>query len=142
MAQKVDVHLEDDLDGGPVEETLTFALDGKDYEVSHSESNAEKLREALRPYVAAARKAPVGTGGRRKRATGTSTSSGRPPRSGFGPISTATNSATAVAFTRPSATPTAPPTDPGHRQTVTPGSSAPHYWVRSGGVRQCQVPSR
>jgi hypothetical protein len=26
MAQKVEVHLEDDLDGGPAEHTLTFAL--------------------------------------------------------------------------------------------------------------------
>jgi hypothetical protein len=56
MAQKVEVHLEDDLDGGPADTTVTFALDGKDYEIDLSDTNAEKLREALRPFVAAARK--------------------------------------------------------------------------------------
>ena len=60
MAQKVEVLLEDDLDGGPADYTLTFALDGKDYEIDLSEANAEKLREALRPYAAAARKTPRG----------------------------------------------------------------------------------
>lgn len=30
MAQKVEVRLEDDLDGGPAEHAVTFALDGKD----------------------------------------------------------------------------------------------------------------
>ena len=57
MAQKVEVRLEDDLDGGPAEHTVTFALDGKDYEIDLSNSNAEKLREALRPYVTTGRKA-------------------------------------------------------------------------------------
>jgi hypothetical protein len=69
MAQKVEVHLEDDLDGGPADHTLTFALDGKDYEIDLSETNAEKLREALGPFVTAARKAP--SGGRRTRTTWT-----------------------------------------------------------------------
>ena len=75
MAQKIEVHLEDDLDGGPADTTLTFALDGKDYEIDLSDANAENLREALRPYVTAARKAPTGHE-RRKRATGTSNSAG------------------------------------------------------------------
>ena len=57
MAQKVEVHIEDDLDGGPADTTLTFALDGKDYEIDLSTANAEKLREALRPYAAAGRNA-------------------------------------------------------------------------------------
>ncbi|NVC25122.1 Lsr2 family protein [Kocuria salina] len=56
MAQKVEVHLEDDLDGGPADHTVTFALDGKDYEIDLSSSNAEKLREALRPFAEAGRK--------------------------------------------------------------------------------------
>ncbi|MEX5271497.1 Lsr2 family protein [Kocuria sabuli] len=74
MAQKVEVHLEDDLDGGPADHTLTFALDGRDYEIDLSDTNAEKLREALRPFVTAARKAPTGNG-RTKRATSASSSS-------------------------------------------------------------------
>jgi hypothetical protein len=73
MAQKVQVHLEDDLDGGPADTTTSFALDGRDYEIDLSDANAEKLREALRPFVAAARKAPT-SNGRPKRVTGAGTS--------------------------------------------------------------------
>ncbi|MEX5265227.1 Lsr2 family protein [Kocuria sp. CPCC 205231] len=75
MAQKVKVHLEDDLDGGPANTSLTFALDGRGYEIDLSDANAEKLHEVLRPFMAAARKAPTGQG-RRTRATGTSSSAG------------------------------------------------------------------
>lgn len=72
MAQKVEVHLEDDLDGGPADHTLTFALDGKDYEIDLSDANAEKLREALRPFAEAGRKATRSSGPRntRSRAVG------------------------------------------------------------------------
>jgi hypothetical protein len=75
MVQRVDVRLEDDLDGGPAEETLTFALDGRTYEIDLSAAHAHQLREALRPYVRAARKAPAGTAvGRRTGGTGTPSS--------------------------------------------------------------------
>ncbi|MFC4902766.1 histone-like nucleoid-structuring protein Lsr2 [Kocuria oceani] len=56
MTQKVEVHLEDDLDGGPAEDTIIFTLDGKDYDIDLSATNAEKLCEALRPYAEAGRK--------------------------------------------------------------------------------------
>ncbi|WP_272027858.1 histone-like nucleoid-structuring protein Lsr2 [Kocuria rosea] len=62
MAQKVEVRLEDDLDGGPADTTLTFALDGKDYEIDLSEANAEKLRGVLHPYAAAGRRTTRGGG--------------------------------------------------------------------------------
>lgn len=64
MAQKVEVHLEDDLDGGPADHTLTFALDGKDYEIDLSTTNTKKLREVLRPYTGAGRKATRSSGTR------------------------------------------------------------------------------
>ncbi len=71
MAQTVQIHLEDDLDGGPADHTVSFALDGKDYEIDLSDANAEKLREALRPYVAAGRKTTrSGTRSPGTRATG------------------------------------------------------------------------
>jgi hypothetical protein len=73
MAQKVHVHLEDDLDGGPADDTVTFALDGKDYEIDLSTTNAEKLREVLRPFAEAGRKTARSDGGprgTRSRATG------------------------------------------------------------------------
>jgi nucleoid-associated protein Lsr2 len=47
---------EDDLDGGPADETVRFALDGRDFEIHLSAANAERLRASLRPYVAAARR--------------------------------------------------------------------------------------
>jgi hypothetical protein len=33
MATKIIVALEDDLDGGPADETLRFGLDGSEYEI-------------------------------------------------------------------------------------------------------------
>ncbi|WP_369171378.1 Lsr2 family protein [Streptomyces sp. R28] len=60
MAQKVQVLLVDDLDGGEADETVTFALDGKTYEIDLTTSNADKLRGLLDPYVKGGRR----TGGR------------------------------------------------------------------------------
>ena len=50
MAQSVQIILEDDLEGGPAEETVQFGLDGRQYEIDLSTANAEKLREALRRF--------------------------------------------------------------------------------------------
>ncbi|MET9697180.1 Lsr2 family protein [Streptomyces sp. NPDC006529] len=60
MAQKVQVLLVDDLDGGEADETVTFALDGKTFEIDLTTANAEKLRGLLEPYVKGGRR----TGGR------------------------------------------------------------------------------
>jgi Lsr2 len=57
MAQRVQVILEDDIDGGTAAETVTFGLDGSSYEIDLSKKNAAKLRDALSPYVANARRA-------------------------------------------------------------------------------------
>ena len=62
MAQKVTVSLIDDLDGDKADETVEFGLDGKGYEIDLSTGNADKLRDALASYVAAARR----PGGRRR----------------------------------------------------------------------------
>ncbi|MBL1094103.1 MULTISPECIES: Lsr2 family protein [Streptomyces] len=66
MAQKVQVLLVDDLDGGEAHETVTFALDGKAYEIDLSDSNAEKLRESLADFVKAGRRTGGRSGGRGK----------------------------------------------------------------------------
>lgn len=68
MAQKVQVLLLDDLEGGEADETVTFALDGKTYEIDLTTANADKLRGALEPYVAKGRR----TGGRQQRGKGRS----------------------------------------------------------------------
>ncbi|GLU49540.1 histone-like nucleoid-structuring protein Lsr2 [Nocardiopsis ansamitocini] len=59
MAQKVQVMLIDDLNGGEAEETVSFAVDGATYEIDLSGDNAAALRESLAPFVDAARKAPA-----------------------------------------------------------------------------------
>ena len=66
VAQKVQVLLVDDLDGGEAHETVTFALDGKAYEIDLSDSNAEKLRESLADFVKAGRRTGGRSGGRGK----------------------------------------------------------------------------
>jgi nucleoid-associated protein Lsr2 len=70
MAQKVQVILVDDVDGGEAEESVSFALDGVSYEIDLSTSNANKLRDVLAPWVGHARR----TGGR---SAGRSRSGGR-----------------------------------------------------------------
>jgi hypothetical protein len=56
MAQKVQVILVDDLDGGEAEESVSFSLDGVTYEIDLSSANAEALREAVAPWVGHARR--------------------------------------------------------------------------------------
>lgn len=74
MAQKIQVLLVDDLDGGTATETVTFGLDGSGYEIDLSADNAEKLREALAPFVGHAR--------RSSRTTARPNSQSRPGRGG------------------------------------------------------------
>lgn len=56
MARKTIVMVEDDLDGGAADESVTFALDGVTYEIDLSEANARSLREVLGGYIAAGRR--------------------------------------------------------------------------------------
>ncbi|MEU3193799.1 MULTISPECIES: histone-like nucleoid-structuring protein Lsr2 [Streptomyces] len=72
MAQKVQVLLVDDLEGGEADETVTFALDGKSYEIDLTTANADKLRSALEPYLKGGRR----TGGRSSRGKGGRSGSG------------------------------------------------------------------
>jgi hypothetical protein len=64
MAQKITVALEDDLDGGPADQTVRFGLGGAEYEIDLSASNATAFRARLAPYTARARKAGRGLGSR------------------------------------------------------------------------------
>ena len=74
MAQRVQVILEDDIDGGDASETVTFALDGVTYEIDLNDENAEALREALAPYTGSGRRvsgrrSSGGSGSSRKRSS-------------------------------------------------------------------------
>ena len=42
MAQKVRIILEDDLDGGPADETIRFGLDGAHYEIATQRTRAPR----------------------------------------------------------------------------------------------------
>ncbi len=73
MAQRHIVELIDDLDDGPAEETVSFGLDGTNYEIDLSAKNAAKLRDAMALYVGSARPSaragarPAAGNGRRAR---------------------------------------------------------------------------
>ncbi len=72
MAQRVQVVLEDDLEGGLADETVHFGLDGLAYEIDLSSGRAEQLRAALAPFVTAGRRAgsgPTRSAGRSRRAS-------------------------------------------------------------------------
>jgi Lsr2. len=62
VAKQTTVTLVDDLDGTEADEQVEFAVDGKAYEIDLSASNSARLREALAPFISAARR----TTGRRR----------------------------------------------------------------------------
>jgi Lsr2 len=80
MAQKVNIVLVDDIDGGDASETVSFALDGVDYEIDLSDKHSADLRDALALYIGHARR----TGGRRRGGRRTSASSSSTPAAAGG----------------------------------------------------------
>jgi hypothetical protein len=64
MARRTIVQLEDDLTGGDADESVSFRLDGRQFEIDLSEANAGKLRELLAPYIAAGRGVRTNRAGR------------------------------------------------------------------------------
>jgi len=72
MAQKVQVILVDDIDGGSADETVSFSLDGVSYEIDLSTKNAAAFRDSLAQYVGTARKVgrSAGRGSARRRSGG------------------------------------------------------------------------
>jgi hypothetical protein len=64
MAQKITVMLEDDLDGGPADETMRFGLGSTAYEIDLSRKNAAAFRRKIAPFIEHARTA--GRGPRRR----------------------------------------------------------------------------
>jgi hypothetical protein len=55
--------LVDDIDGGDADETVTFAVDGVQYEIDLSKKNAAKMREVLARYIKAGSKVGGAGGG-------------------------------------------------------------------------------
>ena len=56
MAQRTQVIFTDDIDGSEAEGTVTFALNGVQYEIDLGRKNADKLAKAFAPYVETGRK--------------------------------------------------------------------------------------
>jgi hypothetical protein len=79
MAQKVEVRLVDDLDGGEADQTVRFALDGVEYEIDLSGKNATSLRKEISPFIEAGRRIGRSSGARRSggRSGGSSSASNR-----------------------------------------------------------------
>ncbi|WIY82059.1 Lsr2 family protein [Propionimicrobium sp. PCR01-08-3] len=75
MAQRVEIILIDDIDESPATEKVRFGLDGVNYEIDLSKKNADSLREALAPYVGAARRVR----GQRARSAGSTAAAGSSP---------------------------------------------------------------
>ena len=113
MAQRVEVKLIDDLDGGDAAETVSFSLDGISYEIDLSDKHAKKLRDEFAAWTGHARRS--GTGARaardvaRRRAAAPSAPTSARCASGPGP--TATRCRTAAASRPRCRRPTTRPTD-------------------------------
>jgi hypothetical protein len=54
------VALEDDLHGGPADETVRLGYDGTDYETDLTEKNARAFRQQLAPFAGHAARLAVG----------------------------------------------------------------------------------
>jgi Lsr2 len=53
MAQRV--VLADDLDGSEATQTISYTIDGQEYEIDLSEENVQRFHQALEPFVANSR---------------------------------------------------------------------------------------
>ena len=58
MAQRTQVLYVDDIDGSEAEGTVRFGFGGTDYEIDLNKEHADQFTEAVRPFIAAARKVP------------------------------------------------------------------------------------
>jgi len=65
VVQKVSLVLEDDLTGGPADQTIRFAFDGTDYEIDLNAKNAAAFGKQLAPYLEHARRAGRAAASRR-----------------------------------------------------------------------------
>ncbi|AQX81537.1 hypothetical protein BWO91_17605 [Plantibacter flavus] len=73
MVKRSVTMLVDDIDGTALDrtsgETVLFAIDGRAYEIDLTNENASILREALRPFMDAGRKARGKTPKKKRRRT-------------------------------------------------------------------------
>lgn len=80
MAQQIETRFIDDLDGSEAVGTVKFALENRAYEIDLSDANADKLHEALSPFIEHARKASAAP--KMTSRNGNAAGGARPPRAG------------------------------------------------------------
>lgn len=56
MAQRVQVILEDDLDGSPASHQISFSFDGVSYDIDLNDEHASEFREAMAVWTTHARR--------------------------------------------------------------------------------------
>jgi hypothetical protein len=64
VVQKTQVILVDDIDGSEADETVTFALDGVNYEIDLTSAHASEIRDAFATWIGHARKQQTRGAGR------------------------------------------------------------------------------
>ena len=62
MGQIQTVRFVDDLTGGQADETVSFTLDGAQFEIDLSVRNAKQLRETLAPFLSVGRRTSAAAG--------------------------------------------------------------------------------
>lgn len=142
MAQKTVLELVDDLDGGPADETVAFAIDGVEFVIDLSAENASRLRDVLAEFVGHARR----IGGRKTRGAGTSTStsgniSASPSSSASGSGSASTNASGSTSAKPANTNAKAAPAKPAYAVVAAPhapangkpDTQAVREWARSQG---------
>jgi Lsr2 len=60
VASVTNVTLVDDIDGSEAVDTVSFGLDGTEYEIDLNDEHIDELRGGLMPYIKAARKVGAG----------------------------------------------------------------------------------
>jgi len=81
MATKTTIAVEDDIDGGPAEDTVRFGLGAAEYEIDLNAANISRFREQLAPFVGRGR-IPAGVVAQYDAATRDPDRSGQPGRRG------------------------------------------------------------
>src|SRR3954466_260884 len=66
----------DDLDGSAAAQTISYTIDGQDYEIDLSEDNIQRFHEALEPFVSNSRQVQRQAPSRRSRGDGRRRGSG------------------------------------------------------------------
>ncbi|MDN5915821.1 MAG: Lsr2 family protein [Pseudonocardia sp.] len=129
MARVESVQLVDDLDGGVADETVSFSFEGAQWEIDLTDAHAAQLREALAPFVGAARR-PSG-GSSQVRTSPNRTSPDQPAPNRTSPTRTSPTRTSADQPT--SSQPSPPPSTPRASATTRRQNAEIRQWAVANG---------